>query len=106
LLRGRRVLLVAGSFDVLLASHARDLAGLRDGRCLAVAVVDAPGAPLSLCARAELVASLAAVDAVFAVESLEDLVAGLQPDEVIHLEVAHRERLDALTQHIQRRHGG
>jgi bifunctional ADP-heptose synthase (sugar kinase/adenylyltransferase) len=54
---------VIGYFDPLLAAHARRLAEIRPAHGGLIAVIDDPPDPvLSLHARAELVAALAAVD--------------------------------------------
>jgi bifunctional ADP-heptose synthase (sugar kinase/adenylyltransferase) len=107
-LQGERVRLVAGTFDVLQAAHARRLAGLKTpGTLLGVAVLESPASPLSLRARAEMVAALSCVDWVFAVDGdLGVLVEALQPIEVVGLESEHAAHLRDLVRHVQGRHAG
>ena len=89
-------LVVSGSFDPLVAEHARQLAELKQsGRALIVAIAEPPNPILPARARAELVAGLAVVD--FAVES----AAGL-PVEV-NLEEAHERILSDLIRHVHAR---
>ena len=62
---GRKVRLVRGYFDPLLAEHARRLAELATpGAALVVVIEDPPQPILPARARAELVAALQAVDCV------------------------------------------
>ncbi len=97
----RRVRLVTGYFDPLLAAHARRLEGIRAAEPdtpLMVAVVDPPLPILPRRARAELVAALRAVDYVVA-EDVE-----LRAAEVIHEERADLTRTKDLIEHVQRCH--
>ena len=89
---GRRVVLTNGCFDLLHVGHVRYLADARRlGDVLVVAINDdasvrrlkGAGRPLMPVAeRAELVAALAAVDAVvvFEEDSVERVIAALRPD--------------------------
>lgn len=92
---GTRV--VSGFFDPLLREHADQLAALRAG-CAALAVVVAePTEPLLPArARAELVAALATVDAVFLAD------AGAPPAD-LHLEEAHERLRTAFLRHVRER---
>ena len=109
---GGRVAAMTGSFDVLLADHARELAALRngDGRALVVAVL-APSAAsvLSDRARAEMLAGLAATDYVVAgVEpaAIEELLAGLAPDVIVRREAEHENRFRRLVDCVRGRQSG
>ena len=84
---GRRVVLAAGSFDVLHAAHARFFTSLRDLDAVLLVVVydDATAQPvLAAQARAQMVAALAAVGHVILCPQLEleALIARLAPDRV------------------------
>jgi len=94
---GRHVVLAAGCFDVLQASHARSLRCLRlDGAALFVAVYDDAAACvitgqtrplLSEQSRAQLVAALGAVDYVLIWPSIsvDALLEHLRPDRLEHI---------------------
>ena len=88
---------VSGYFDPLVAAHAERLAALKiDGRNL-LALIATPDKPVfSAAARAELVASLRAVDYV------AELTNGLTPQ--ICLESEHSEGFAALVKHVHARH--
>lgn len=87
---------VSGYFDPLLASHAQRLAGLkRDGTPLLVLIATPENPILSARARAELVASLEAVDHV------AEQAGGLVPR--IRLEPEDRLRLEQLIQRVHAR---
>ncbi len=87
-LAGRRLILAAGSFDVLRADHARWLGDLRaEGHLLLAVVYDdaSLGRPLlGEQARAQLAAALAAVDYVilWPRDQLDALATRLQADRV------------------------
>jgi bifunctional ADP-heptose synthase (sugar kinase/adenylyltransferase) len=104
---GRKVCVVTGYFDPLLAAHARRLAACRSQADVLMAVVCSPERPiLSARARAELVAALAVVDYVVLAE--DGLVEALQGAGV---SVERHEHLDEqitreLIAHVQRRHHG
>lgn len=98
------VTLVIGYFDILRASHIRELAQLQPKR-LAVAVRPDLCAVLPLDARAELVAALRMVDYVVTADDreLDTLVRALRPAEVVHLDDADRERAAELRQNVHSR---
>lgn len=102
---GRRVSLVTGLFDPLLAAHARRLAEIaRDGGALFVAVGEAPDALLEARARAELVAALAVVDYVILDgQPPQELARLIEADSVFHEEAADRQRTQELTRHVHHR---
>lgn len=90
-------MVVSGYFDPLLASHAGRLKQLKRGT-LIVAIEDPPHPILERRARAELVASLKAVD--FVVESRD----GLTPQ--VRLEQEDVRRLEELIAHVRARQQG
>jgi glycerol-3-phosphate cytidylyltransferase-like family protein len=104
LLSGRPVTLVTGYFDILRASHLRDLNRI-GAQLLLAAVLPNPDAILPLRARVELAAALRMVDYVVTGEDrdLNILVSALQPVQIVRLEDAERERASHLKQHVQRR---
>jgi glycerol-3-phosphate cytidylyltransferase-like family protein len=104
--QGRRVCLIAGTFDVLVAGHALALSEeASPSNALFVAVTKATGEALSIQARAELVASLRTVECVIPVGGeLAGLIDVLQPDEVLDWERDDRERFQGLLKHVQQRH--
>ena len=89
---------VSGYFDPLVASHARRLAGLKRGAKLVVAIVDPPRPILPPRARAELVASLGAVDHVV------EAAGGIRVD--VRLEDEDRRRFEELVAHVHARQRG
>ena len=107
---GGLVAAVTGSFDVLLAETARELAELRqDARAgLLVAVLPPSPAPvLEPRARAEMVAALAVIDyVVVAADGAEAdaLLAAIEPRAVARLEADHQRRLGQLIEHVHGRH--
>jgi len=91
---GKRLRVVAGYFDPLLAPHARRLAQLREGAAaLAVIVARPPDPILPARARAELVAGLAAADYVVLPgdEPVETILSKLDGVEVLRQESADLE---------------
>jgi len=105
----RCVTIATGYFDLLRAEHARELGELGDAvrhrippGSLLVAVLPLSGAILSQRARAELVAALRMVDYVVAADhrDLEQLVAAIEPPEVIRFEAADAQRAQQLTEHV------
>ena len=105
---GRRLAVVAGHFDPLLAAHARRLAAVaRDGQVLLVAVSDPPRPILSAAARAELVAALGMVDYVMlaGTAALGEVLGRLEADEVFCEEAADRGRAQELIRHVHSRRG-
>ncbi|MEO8129794.1 MAG: hypothetical protein ABJF23_28925 [Bryobacteraceae bacterium] len=97
---------IVGHFDPMTASHARRIAGLlvKTDR-IVVIVTDPPQPVLALRARLELVAALQAVDYVVAAmhNTSAEIIAGLQPDEVIQEESADVNRTQDLIAHVHRR---
>ncbi len=89
---------VSGYFDPLLASHARRLEGLKSGSNLVVVIEDPPQPILPTRARAELVASLRAVDHV--VEARD----GIRVD--VRLEQEDERRFEELLAHVHSRQRG
>ena len=86
---------VSGYFDPLIASHAEQLARLKDGATLLVLIATPENAILPAAARAELVAGLRAVDYV------AELGPGLTPQ--IRLEQEDNRRFQALLEHVHSR---
>lgn len=104
--QGRRVRLIAGTFDVLLAAHARALSHQASpAHALFVAVMKGGEHALSTQARAELVAALRPVECVIATgDELSGLVEVLQPDEVLDWQQDDRQHFQELVKHVQQRH--
>jgi len=102
----RRLKLVVGYFDPLLAAHARRLAELRrPGDTLVVVVREMEGSLLPLRARAELVAALGVVDWVIPAQDAEAIIERLAPDEVVREEEADLERRQELIRLVRARCG-
>jgi bifunctional ADP-heptose synthase (sugar kinase/adenylyltransferase) len=115
---------VTGTFDVLLAEDARELAEIR-ARCpgtpLLVVVLPLSGPLLPQRARAELVAALRVVDYVVTVDddapndatdvakdvatevATTALLASLEPAQLVRLEAVHATRKRQLMEHVHRR---
>ena len=96
---------VTGVFDVVLAADARQLAEIREShpdRPILVVVLPLSEELLPQRARAELVAALRMVDYVVAADhrDLEQLVAAIEPPEVIRFEAADAQRAQQLTEHV------
>jgi len=106
--RGRTV--VTGTFDVLLAGHARELARLRNHAALLAIVAPSRDAVLPAHARAEMVAALGMVDYVVVAQpdgnTLEEWLAGLDCAAVVRLEGNHRRQFRQLEEHVRRRQTG
>ena len=108
--RSGKLIVIIGYFDPLTAAHARRIIELRSelrrntGR-IAVIVTDPPDPILPQRARVELVAALHAVDYVVAAmhNTSAEIVARLQPDEVIQEEAADLRRTQELIAHVHRR---
>ena len=101
--QGKKITIITGSFDVVLAAHARDLGEAEH----AVMVILSPisGALLAESARAELVAALNMVDyVVVGGEDAKGLALRLPADQVISREAADAEERRRLIEHVQRRH--
>ncbi len=108
---GGKVAVETGSFDVLQAAHARELAeACGGGDPLLVAVIIQPAEPvLSARARAEMVAGLAVVDYVVIAEDragLERFLAEIAVDRAVRNETVHSRRIRQLIQHVQGRQTG
>jgi glycerol-3-phosphate cytidylyltransferase-like family protein len=90
-----RYIYVGGTFDPLLAAHARRLRELREPGAGLVAVIREPERPvLRARARAELVAALDCVDYV--------VIGG---EAALNLESEHDAIYRELLEHVARRHG-
>ena len=99
---------VTGTFDVMLAADAKELAEIRaqhPADSLCVVVLPLAGELLAQRARAELAAALRMVDyVVIAHHSAPDaLLAALQPARIVRLEGVHQLRKQQLTEHVQSR---
>jgi bifunctional ADP-heptose synthase (sugar kinase/adenylyltransferase) len=99
---------VTGSFDVVLAADARELAEIRarqPDRPLVVVVLPLSPELLPQRARAELVAALRMVDYVVTADDAapDALLAWLEPSHLVCLEAAHAERKRQLMEHVHRR---
>jgi bifunctional ADP-heptose synthase (sugar kinase/adenylyltransferase) len=102
----KRLTVVTGYFDPLLAWHARELERIREeGGVLAVIPLPLAGELLPLRARAELVAALRMVDYVLIAENgdWERLIAEVKPAEIVRLEEDDLCRRDELIEHVRRR---
>ena len=102
---GGSLRVVTGTFDVLQASHVRDLEAVAGDTKLdlLLVVLTPPADPiLDERARAEMVAALAMVD--YVVTAAEDLLCALPSDAVIHLEAEDENRARQLIEHVHRRH--
>jgi hypothetical protein len=103
---------VTGTFDVLLAEDARELAGIRAShpdRPLLVVVLPLPDPLLPRRGRAELVAALRMVDYVVTADdaatatATDALLALLEPAHLVRLEEAQAVRKRQLMEHVHRR---
>ena len=99
---------VTGTFDVIRAEDARELAAIRErasGRPLVVVVLPLADALLPVRARAELAAGLRVVDYVLITDDghQDALLAALQPAELVRLEAVHADRKRQLMEHVHRR---
>ncbi len=104
----RPLAIAAGTFDVLLAEDARELAEVRNrtgARTVMVVVLRSAREVLNQRGRAELAAALCMVDYVLTAgdEEFDKLVACFRPTEVVHLEGAHARRLGELIEHARER---
>jgi bifunctional ADP-heptose synthase (sugar kinase/adenylyltransferase) len=106
---GRKLAVVTGCFDVLLAAHARDLENVRSraesGVVMAV-LLPIAGELLAQRARAELVAGLGMIDYVVTAseDSVEDLLRRLPADLVVSRRWADEQQKRLLIEHVQSRH--
>jgi bifunctional ADP-heptose synthase (sugar kinase/adenylyltransferase) len=99
---------VTGTFDVVLAEDARELAEIRAKgfeRPLVVVVLPLADSLLTQRARAELVAALRVVDYVVTADdtAADALLASLEPAQLVRLEEVHAVRKRQLMEHVQRR---
>jgi bifunctional ADP-heptose synthase (sugar kinase/adenylyltransferase) len=104
----RACTVVSGTFDVVLAEDARELAEIRarhPGRPLLVVVLPLAAPLLPERARAELVAALRMVDYVVTADDAapDALLAALEPAHLVRLEGAQAERKRQLMEHVHRR---
>jgi bifunctional ADP-heptose synthase (sugar kinase/adenylyltransferase) len=101
------VTIVSGTFDVLRAGHARELAAIRNRSQtpLLVVVLPAEKEVMPQEARAKMVAALRMVDYVVIADAAElnRLIDVLRPAEVARLEAADAHRLNRLIEHVHRR---
>jgi bifunctional ADP-heptose synthase (sugar kinase/adenylyltransferase) len=107
--QGRKLVVVTGHFDVVLAAHARDLEAVRSSSGADAIMVILQPLSLSLLAapaRAELVAALAMVDYVVSAgdDSLDELLSRLPAERVISRLGADDELKRLLIEHVQSRH--
>jgi glycerol-3-phosphate cytidylyltransferase-like family protein len=106
--QGRKLVVVAGHFDVLLAAHARDLGSVRTGTrpdALMVVLLPVAAGLLGQRARAEMVAALSMVDyVVTAGESVEELLSRLPADQVVMRQSADEQQKRLLIEHVHSRH--
>ncbi len=103
---------VTGTFDVMLAGDARELAGIRAShpdRPLLVVVLPLPGELLPRRARAELVAALRMVDYVVIADdaasdsAISAMLASLEPAYIVRMEEAQAVRKRQLMEHVHSR---
>ena len=100
--------IASGTFDVLRAEHARQLAEVRTlaaGADLLVVVLPSAAGVSSPATCAEMVAALRVVDYVVTAdcEDLARLICALQPVEVVRFEAADELRMKQLREHVHRR---
>jgi len=101
---GRRIQVVTGYFDPLLAAHAERLEEIRaTADALMVLVTNPPEPILEAQARAALVAGIRAVDYVVLTE--DDPASGELAQSAIHEEQADTSRLEELVELVRARHG-
>ncbi len=104
----RAATVVTGTFDVIRAADARELAAIHARaieRPLVVVILPLADALLPQRARAELAAGLRVVDYVLITddEHPDALLASLQPAELVRLEAVHADRKRQLMEHVHRR---
>ncbi|MCE5307367.1 MAG: hypothetical protein LLG20_06975 [Acidobacteriales bacterium] len=98
---------MAGHFDPLLIEHVRMLGDFARPEALLVVVVAPSENPLlTVRARAELVAALAAVDYVFAAGNgdVEAILTDLVPESVLRCEDGDKRRTAELIAHVHSRY--
>ena len=102
---GKRVRLVTGLFDPVLAVHARRLRQLSHPDRVLVVLLRSPERPLlDERSRAELVAALADVDYVLTGERPCDVVGALNPADIILEDEMDRRRSAAFITLVRNRH--
>ena len=103
--QGRRLKVVTGCFDPLIAAHAQRLEALHDGGALMIVVADPPRPILPARARAELVAGLSVVDfvAIPGAGRLEELLDSLETADVVRGEAADLALTRELILHVHAR---
>jgi bifunctional ADP-heptose synthase (sugar kinase/adenylyltransferase) len=104
----RPLTIVTGLFDVLRASHVRELEDVRNRTSAAVlmaVVLPFPEALLSHAARTEMAAALRVLDYVVSadVSDLDRLTAALQPAAIVRLEDHDAARVRELIAHVHSR---
>jgi glycerol-3-phosphate cytidylyltransferase-like family protein len=105
---GNQLIIITGTFDVLLADHIRELDEARNRQphaALLVAVVTPDQPLLDTRARAEMAAALAMVDYVVSLEGpeTEHFLAAFPASCIVRLEEVHARRLRELKEHVKRR---
>ncbi len=101
----KRVRLVTGLFDPVLAVHARRFRRLAHPDRLLVVLVRSPERPLlDERSRAELIAALADVDYVLTGEKPCDVVGALNPADIILEDEMDRRRAAAFVTRVRNRH--
>ena len=101
----RKLVVVTGAFDVLLASHALHLRKVRADTGAAVLMVVLTPVPAPLLpqrARAELVAALHMVD--YVVTAGEEFLSRFPANVGISRHAADEEEMGLLREHVHRRH--
>jgi bifunctional ADP-heptose synthase (sugar kinase/adenylyltransferase) len=106
---GRKLTVVTGYFDVLLAAQARELEAARldaGSGCLMVVLLPNAQLLLSQRARAEVVAGLSMIDYVVTAgnDEIEGFLQHLPADNVISRQIADEEQTRLLMEHVHVRH--
>jgi len=99
---------ITGTFDVMLAQDAKELAEIRaqyPSQAVCVVVLPLAQELLSQRARAELAAALRMVDYVVIADNPAPhaILAALHPGRIVPLEAAHELRKRHLTEHVRSR---
>jgi bifunctional ADP-heptose synthase (sugar kinase/adenylyltransferase) len=106
---GRRLTVVTGYFDVLLAAQVRELKAARistGSGCLIAVLLPCVQSLLSQRARAEVVAGLGMIDYVVIAgnDDVEEFLRRLPADNVISRQHADEEQMRLLIEHVHGRH--
>lgn len=103
--KGKRLVVVTGYFDVLLADAVRRLQSRAGDHALMAIVLEPSNPILTISARAELVAALRVIDYVCPATDAdtEQLLYELQADEICREELADQRRTEDLAEHVRRR---